>query len=134
MIKIEIQTLQASLDIEIKTDNNQYNLLVLLSKSAYFKESGRAWHGKTTEGEKVQTIIELIQNCYANPSAKKSITINDGRLIKIASRSDSADINFNLADTYEEHAIENQLVKALYDFTTEIIQDEILDKYMKELL
>jgi len=129
MIKIEIQTLEGTLDIEIKKNGNQYFLLVILSKSDYFRESGRAWNGKTLNEEKVREITNLITECSKKPSIPKWITINDGRLVKINLKEDKSEISLTIKDRYEEGQIEIQLMKKIFDFINEIIQDAFLKKY-----
>lgn len=129
MIKIEIHTLEGTLDIEIKKNGDQYFLVVILSKSAYFKENGRAWNGKTMNEEKVWEITNLIMECYKNPSIPKWITINDGRLVKINLKEDKLEINLTIKDSFEEGQIEIQLMEKIFDFINEIIQDTFLKKY-----
>lgn len=82
-IKIEIHTLTGELDIEIKRNENFYSLLIILSASQYFNENGRIWNGKIMKTEKLFEIVSLIKECYKKPSLPTSITINDGRVIKI---------------------------------------------------
>jgi len=128
MIKIEIHTLEGILDIEIKKNGDYYFLIVILSKSDYFKENGRAWNGKTKNEEKVWEITNLIKECYKNPSIPKWITINDGRLVMIGLKEDKSEINLIIKDSFEKGQIEIQLMEKMFDFVNEIIQDTFLKK------
>ncbi|NPA08459.1 MAG: hypothetical protein GXO46_05685, partial [Chlorobi bacterium] len=50
MIKIETHTLAGQFDIEIKKNENFYTLLIIASKSQYFKDhNGKVWSGKIIE-------------------------------------------------------------------------------------
>lgn len=62
MIKLEIHTLTGQLDIEIKRNENFYVLLIIVSKSKYFKENGKVWSGKIIETERLFEIVSLIKN------------------------------------------------------------------------
>lgn len=128
MIKIEIHVLKGTLDIEIKKNGDQYFLLVILSKSDYFKEKGRSWNGKTMNEEKVCEIKKLIIECYKNPTIPKWVTINDGRLVRIILKEDMSEINLTIKDSFEEGQIEFQLMEKIFAFINEISQDEFLKK------
>lgn len=129
MIKMEIHILGGELDIEIKQVDDQYLLLVILSKSDYFKENGRAWNGKTMNEPKVREIANLIRDCYKKPSIPKMITINDGRTVKISLKEDKSEISLTIKNIFEEGMIEFQLMQKIFDFINEIIPDAILKKY-----
>jgi hypothetical protein len=128
MIKIEVHIPDGALDIEIKKNDDQYFLVVVLSKSSYFKENGRAWNGKIRKDE-VQEITDLIKECYKKPSLPKRITINDGRLIKISLKDHQSKISLTIKDSFEEGKIEIRLMEKVFSRINEIIQDEILKKH-----
>lgn len=131
MIKINMITLNGELDIEIKKSEAQYHLLVILSKSEYFKEAGRAWHSKTIEDKKVQELADLIRESYKKPSLPKRITINDGMHVRISLIEDSTDIHLFLKE-FEDGMIEDKLIKKTLQFVNELVQDPILKKYLNE--
>lgn len=128
MIKIGIYILDGELDIEIKQNEEAYFLTVILSKSAYFKESGRVWHGKTTEKHQIEEIVDLIKACFEKPSVPTSITINDGRMVKIELRKEELAINLKLKDI-EEGMLEFELMEKIFGFVNGIVQDEVFKKY-----
>lgn len=128
MIKININTCDSELDIEIKQNDAHYNLLVILSKSRYFQENGRAWHSQTEEKQTVTKIVNLIKACSANPSVPKRITINDGNLTKINLQGPSP-VHLALIDI-EPDTIEAELLETLFDYIREQIQDSDLEKYI----
>lgn len=96
MIKIEIHTLAGELDIEIKRNENYHSLLIILSTSQYFNENGRVWNGKIMKTEQLFEIVNLIKECHRKPSLPTSITINDGRVIKINLNDDESQIVLSL--------------------------------------
>lgn len=119
MIKIEIHTLAGQLDIEIKRNENSYALLVILSRSQFFQENGRAWNGKIMRTEKLSDIIGLIKACNKNPYAPTKITINDGRLIQINLNNDEASIGLRLTDI-DENTNESELIRKIKELTNEV--------------
>jgi hypothetical protein len=134
MIKIEIHTLAGQFDIEIKRNEDFYILLVILSKSQYFQEDGRVWNGKIEETEKLFEIVNLIKECYRNPSVPTRITISDGRLIKINLRDDESQIALRLIDI-DENTNEFELIQKIKEFTNEVTGDDTdlqyyLDNFM----
>lgn len=131
MIKIEIHTLDGQFDIEIKRNENFYALLVITSKSQYFNENGRVWNGKIMKTEKLFEIVSLIKECYKKPSLPTSITINDGRVIKInLNDNESQTIVLNLI-SIDENTNEFELIRNIKELTNEIIgNDAILQDYL----
>lgn len=131
MIKIEIHTLDGQFDIEIKRNENFYVLLVILSTSQYFNENGRVWNGKIMKTEKLFKIVSLIKECYKKPSLPTSITINDGRIIKInLNDNESQTIVLNLINI-DENTNEFELIQKIKELTHEIIgNDAILQDYL----
>jgi len=131
MIKIEIHTLDGQFDIEIKRNENFYVLLVILSTSQYFNENGRVWNGKIMKTEKLFKIVSLIKECYKKPSLPTSITINDGRVIKInLNDNESQTIVLNLINI-DENTNEFELIQKIKELTNEIISnDAILQDYL----
>lgn len=131
MIKIEIHTLDRQFDIEIKRNENFYVLLVIASKSQYFNENGRVWNGKIMKTEKLFEIVSLIKECYQKPSLPTSITINDGRVIKIKlNDNESQTIVLNLINI-DENTNEFELIQKIKELTHEIIgNDAILQDYL----
>lgn len=109
MIKIEIHTLAGELDIEIKRNENYHSLLIILSTSQYFNENGRVWNGKIIKTEKLFEIVNLIKECHQKPSLPTSITINDGRLIKINLNDDESQIVLSLINI-DENTNESELI------------------------
>lgn len=132
MIKATIQTLSGELEIEIKKNNSQFILLVVLSKSAHYKENGRAWNGSTTDEGKIQGIADLIRHCYSIPSSPKQITLNDGRYRKIKLNDGEAEIQLILKDKFDHGSPEFQLEQKLFEFLAELIPDETLKTYLME--
>lgn len=131
MIKIEIHTLDGQFDIEIKRNENFYILLVILSTSQYFNENGRVWNGKIMKTEKLFKIVSLIKECYKKPSLPTSITINDGRIIKInLNDNESQTIVLNLINI-DKNTNEFELIQKIKELTHEIIgNDAILQDYL----
>lgn len=131
-IKINIQTLDGELDIEIKKNENRFIVLVILSKSLFFKESGRVWNGNTLEAEKVLEIAALIKESFEKPSLLRSLTINDGILVKIILSEEDVATKLNFTD-FGNGTIEGELMKRIFIFIDELIQDSDLREYMKFL-
>lgn len=130
MIKIEIHTLARQFDIEIKRNENFYSLLIILSTSQYFNENGRVWNGKIMKTEKLFEIVSLIKECYKKPSLPTSITINDGRVIKINLNDDKSQIVLSLINI-AENTNESKLIQKIKKLTNEIIgNDTILQNYL----
>lgn len=128
MIKIEIHILDGSLDIEIKKNGDDYFLVVILSKSHYLKENGRAWNGKTKKEENVNEIIHLIRNCYRETSKPKRITINDGMHIKINLNEGGSEVKFTIENSDKEMTA-FQLMKKVFEFINELSQDADFLRY-----
>lgn len=129
MIKINIASLAGELDIEIKQTDKHYNLLVIMSKSDYFQENGKAWHAKIDEDQTILKIVSLIKACHTNPSIPKGITINDGTFRKI-SLEDTVAIHLLLKDSYHAHTNESELLKTIFEFVCKQIQDPVLENYI----
>lgn len=129
MIKIEIHILEGQLDIEIKKEDNHYNLLVLLSKSAYHKEKGRAWHGSTTNDATIQEIASLIKECYKKPSIPKRIVILDGMQVNIRLKEEGSEIDFSILNNFDEGSNEFEFMQKSFDLINEMIPDDDLKKY-----
>ena len=129
MIKIEVHILEGQLDIEIKKAGDQYNLLVILSKSAYYKENGRAWNGRTTNSAKVEEIAHLIKECYKKPSVPKRITILDGMQVNIYLKEEGSEIQFYIRNNFDEGSNEFQFMENSFDLINEVIPDEALKRY-----
>jgi hypothetical protein len=130
MIKLEIHTLAGQLDIEIKRNENFYVLLVIISKSQYFKENGRVWSGKIIETERLFEIVNLIKKYYNRPLIPTTITINDGKLIKINLHNDQLQISLNLMDI-EKNTNEFELIQEIKKFTNEVTDnDPTLQDYL----
>lgn len=130
MIKIEIIILDGQLDIEIKKSGDDSFLVVILSKSSYFKENGRIWTGKTKKEENVREIKNLIRKCYIKPSKPKVITINDGTIIKINLNDDESEVTF-LIENSDEEMTEFQLMKKVFEFINDLVNDADLLRYTK---
>ncbi|MCF2220462.1 hypothetical protein H9Q08_14335 [Chryseobacterium sp. PS-8] len=121
MIKIETHTLAGQFDIEIKKNENFYTLLIIASKSQYFKDhNGKVWSGKIIETEKLFEITNLIKECYRNPSVPKRITILDGRSIKINLKDDDSQITLKLKDI-DENTNESELIQKIKELIDEVI-------------
>lgn len=130
MIKIEIHTLAGQLDIEIKRNENFHVLLVIIAKSQYFKKNGRVWSGKIIETERLFEIVSLIKKCYNSPSIPTTITINDGKLIKINLHNDQLQVSLNLIDI-EKNTSEFELIQEIKKFTNEVTgNDSTLQDYL----
>lgn len=130
MIKINIASLAGELDIEIKQTDKHYNLLVIMSKSDYFQEDGKAWHAKIDDDQTILKIVSLIKACHTNPSIPKGITINDGTFRKI-SLEDTVAIHLLLKDSYHANTNESELLKTIFEYVCEQIQDPVLEKYIR---
>jgi len=128
MIKIAVHILDGELAIEIKQNGDHYEVLVVLSKSAYFKENGRIWHKKVVPENSLQELIHLLQKAYSAPSNPGSLTINDGCTITVNLKEDESEITFAMKN-FEDGTIELQVMKKLYGYLNEIFQDAILMKY-----
>ncbi|MDR2237851.1 MAG: hypothetical protein LBE92_17140 [Chryseobacterium sp.] len=134
MIKIEIHTLAGQLDIEIKRNENSYDLLVILSRSQYFHENGRVWNGKIIQTEKLSDIAGLIKACNKNPSVHTKKTINDGRLIQINLNNDEALIGLRLTDI-DENTHESELIRKIKELTNEVTAyNADLEYYLNEFM
>lgn len=132
MIKINLNTLEGELDIEIKKNDDHYNLIVILSKSDYFQENGKAWHKKIENNQTIIKIADLIKACYTAPSIPKGITINDGISRKISLEDeDTAPIHLVLQNSYHTNTNESELIKSIFDYVCEQIQDPILENYVQ---
>jgi hypothetical protein len=131
MIKIEIHILEGQLDIEVKKEGNEYNLLVLLSKSAYYKENGRAWNGRTANSAKVEEIAHLIKECYKKPSVPGRITILDGMQVNANLKEEGSEIDFSILNNFDEGTNEFQFMQKAFDLINEEIPDEALKKYSR---
>lgn len=130
MIKLEIHTLAGQLDIEIKRNENFYVLIVIISKSQYIKENGRVWSGKIIETERLFEIVNLIKKCYKIPPIPTTITINDGKLIKINLYNDQLQVSLNLIDI-EKNTNEFELIQEIKKFTNEVTgNDPTLQDYL----
>ncbi|KPH12436.1 hypothetical protein [Chryseobacterium sp. ERMR1:04] len=130
MIKLEIHTLTGQLDIEIKRNENFYVLLIIVSKSQYFKENGKVWSGKIIETERLFEIVSLIKKSYNRPSIPTTITINDGKLIKINLHHDQLQVSLNLIDI-EKNTNEFELIEEIKKFTNEVTgNDPTLQDYL----
>lgn len=129
MIKIEVHILDGQLDIEIKKEGDHYNLLVILSKSAYYKENGRAWSGRAINNSEVEEIIRLIKECHKKPSIPKQITILDGMQVNINLKEEGAEIRFFIRNNFDEGTNEFQFMQKSFDLINEMIPDEALKKY-----
>ncbi|MEO4005058.1 hypothetical protein [Flavobacterium sp. CAU 1735] len=131
MIKININTLDGELDIEIKKNDNQYDLIVIMSKSDYFQEKGRVWHKQIDDNQTINKIVNLIKACHTNPSVPNGITINDGIVRKICLDDDTVAIHLVLKDSYHEKTNESELIESIFEYICECIQDPILEKYTR---
>ena len=131
MIKIEIQILEGQLDIEIKKAGDQYHLLVILSKSAYYKENGRAWNGKTTNQEAVHEIARLIKGSYKNPSVPERITIADGMQVNVDLNEEGEEIHFFILNNFDEGTNEFRFMQKIVVLINELIPDDALKKYSR---
>lgn len=130
MIKLEIHTLAGQLDIEIKRNENFHVLIVIISKLQYFKENGRVWSGKIIETESLFEIVSLIKECYNRPSIPTTITINDGKLIKINLHNDQLQVSLKLIDI-EKNTNEFELIQEIKKFTNEVTgNDPNLQDYL----
>lgn len=131
MIKVKIHTLDGQFDIEIKRNEDFYALLVIASKSEYFRDhNGKVWSGKIKETEKLFEIVNLIKECYRKPSVPTRITILDGRSIKINLQDDESQISLRLIDI-DENTNESKLIQKIKELTIEIIgNDAILQDYL----
>lgn len=129
MIKINIASLAGELDIEIKQTDSHYNLIVIMSKSDYFQEAGKAWHAKIEDNQMITKIVSLIKACHTNPSLPKGITINDGTYRKI-SMEDAVPVHLLLKDSYHTHTNESELLKTIFEFVCKQIQDPVLENYI----
>ncbi|MGV3612110.1 MAG: hypothetical protein ACO1N0_14220 [Fluviicola sp.] len=129
MIKLEIHILDGQLDIEIKKEGDGYNLLVILSKTVYYKEKGRAWNGRTTNDETVEEIARLIKECYEKPSVPKYITIADGMQVNINLKEEKSEIQFSILNNFDEGTNEFQFMQNTFDLINEIIPDDALKRY-----
>jgi hypothetical protein len=131
MIKVQIEILDGELDIEIKKDKDQYFILVILSKSGYYKENGRAWNGKTMDEPKVLEITYLIRECYTKPSIPERITICDGMAARISLKEEGSEVSFTILNNFDEGTFELQLLQTLFDLVNEMILDTDLKKYSR---
>lgn len=129
MIKIEVHILDGQLDIEIKKEGNGYNVLVIVSQSAYHKENGRAWNGRTADSAKVQEITSLIKECYQKPSVPKRIVILDGMQVNIRLKEDGSEIDFFIRNNFDEESNEFQFMQNTFDLINDLIPDEALKRY-----
>ncbi|SDJ57334.1 hypothetical protein [Chryseobacterium jejuense] len=123
MIKIETHTLAGQLDIEIKRNENNYFLLVIVSKSQYFKENGKVWNCKIMRTEKLFDIISLIKECYKKTSVPTKITILDGTLRKINLNDEESQIVLHLIDI-DENTNESELLQSIKEFVNEVTDND----------
>jgi ribosomal protein S24E len=130
MIKINIAVLNGELDIEFKKNADAYFFIVIMSKSAYFKENGKIWHGKITAETQIQELIYLIKIAHQNPSTPQKITINDGLIAKINLKEENSAIQLQLTNI-EFGNIECALIQKIFAFINDLTQDETLKKYTK---
>jgi len=132
MIKININTLAGELDIEIKKNDHHYNLIVIMSKSDYFQEEGRAWHKQIDDSQTINKIVNLIKACHTDPSIPNGITINDGIFRKISLDDDTVAIHLVLKDSYHTESHESELIRTIFEYANQLIQDPLLEKYIWE--
>jgi hypothetical protein len=131
MIKVEIHTLDGQFDIEIKKNKNFYSLLVILSTSQYFKENGRVWNGKIIKTDKLLEIVSLIKDCHKKPSLPTSISINDGRVIKIKLNDNESQIVLSLINI-DENTNEFELIQNIKAFINEVTGNNTTLQYYIE--
>jgi hypothetical protein len=131
VIKVQLEILDGELDIEIKKEGDRYYLLVILSKSDYFKDKGRAWSGNTVNESNVREIAQLIKECYENPSILRSLTISDGMAATISLKEERSEMRFIILNKFDEGTNESQLLQTLFDFTNDSIQDAVLKNYTR---
>ncbi len=134
MIKIEIHTLAGEIDIEIKRNENFHSLLIILSTSQYFNENGRVWNGKIMKTEKLFEIVNLVKECHRKPSLPTSITINDGRVIKINLNDDESQIVLSLINI-DENTNESELICNIKKLINQGIgNNTTLQYYLKQFM
>lgn len=129
MIKLEIHILNGQLDIEIKKEGDGYNLLVILSKTVYYKEKGRAWNGRTTNDETVEEIARLIKECYEKPSVPKRLVILDGMQVNVTFKEKGTEVRFSILNNFDKGTNEFQFMQNTFDLINEIIPDDALKRY-----
>lgn len=130
MIKVILQTLEGTCEIELKKDQEGCSMLVIMSKSEFLGESGRAWHGKSTDAAAVAEIAELIKECYANPSRPENITIADGMKVTFSLDVTGSKITFVL-NSIDRGTNEFRLLTMLFAMTNAVVGDPVLKNYLE---
>lgn len=130
MIKIAIQSLEGNCDIEIKKNDDQYWLLIIMSKSDYLKETGSVWHEKIKAEGKILEITNLIKQCHKNPSVAKMETISDGMKVDFNLKEEGVLTRLTIKNI-EKGMNEFLLMQNLFELINALIKDPILKKYIE---
>lgn len=84
--------------------------------------------------EKLFKIVSLIKECYKKPSLPTSITINDGRVIKINLNDNEPQIVLSLIDI-NENTNEFELIQNIKEFINEVTgNDATLQYYLEQFM
>lgn len=125
-LKIEIWP-SFSNKCEIEFNDNQ--LLVLKSSLPEMNDSGEVFHGKLNEENSANRFRNLIIDIIEEPTEKRGITILDGIEIKIELRIENETIKYTLS-SIQDNSKEMKFVDELFAFTSELINNEELTKYL----
>ncbi len=132
MLKVQIQTLTDELEIELKTDQDLYRLLIISSKSDFNKDPGRAWHGASANRELVEALSHLITQCYHSPHQPTHITILDGMHVRLHYAHNATAFTLSLND-FEEGSNEALLIRSLLACCKQLLHDDSFDRYAASL-
>ena len=132
MIKIRLSALDFECEIEVKKNAEDYILLVIMSKSDYYKNSGNAWHGQIKDEGEITAIEVLLESCYKYPSVTKWVTINDGMTAYLDCQVNGVEIKFQIKD-FRENNKEAELMKRIFVLSNNLIKDPVWEAYTKML-
>ncbi|MCE3228790.1 MAG: vinculin [Bacteroidetes bacterium] len=127
-LKVKIEALDYEAEIEIKKDGDLYRLIVIKSKSAYYKHNGKAWHGQTAADAQIKEITGLVEECYVAPTKTKMICILDCTVVTFLYDNDKTKINYSIKD-FEEGAKQDMLMAKLYELCNKLTGEIIFKKF-----
>ena len=129
-LKIKIEIWSGLGKAEIELNDNQ--LLVLKSSIPEWNDPGEVFHGKLNDIYTVKRFGNLIIGINEEPSEKREITILDGIEIKVQLRKEKETIKFTLS-SIQDNSKEMKFVDELFAFTSELINNEELTKYLHNI-
>jgi hypothetical protein len=128
ILKVQIHTLDNEVEIELKQYQDLYRLLIIKSKSGFDKDSGTVWHGESRNQEAINTMSNLIVQCYRSPHKPGYISILDGMHVSIHYIHEETELKFSFKE-FEEGSNEVLLLRTLIAFCKPLAHDETFNHY-----